>query len=147
MMGRGERPLPPPFMMGLRAANLTSDQQTQVDRILGASHLQVEPLFRKLHAIHEQIATKLLGAGPVSAADLKPLTQQAGQIHQQIRDQEIDTALKIRAILKPDQLARVAALNEKLRALHEQIEGLMHGGGPGASPFDAPPPDVPPFMP
>jgi protein CpxP len=129
-------PMPPPFMMTLRAANLTSAQQEQVHKILDASHAQVKPLFKKMHSIHEQIADKLLSAGKVSMSDLAPLQKEQSELRGQIDRQMMETALKVRGVLTPEQLKKVADVNVKLKAIHKQIEALM-----------GPPPSDPPFPP
>src|SRR5215469_11931331 len=63
-------PIIPPIMMGLQAAHLTADQQSQMSRIMQSNHAQIAPLIEQLHSIHEQIANKLLAPGTVIANDL-----------------------------------------------------------------------------
>jgi periplasmic protein CpxP/Spy len=129
--------MPPPLMMTLRAANLTSAQKDQVKKILDASHAQVKPLFDKLHALHEQTATKLLSPGKLSMADLAPLQKEQAELRGQIDHQMMETALKVRAVLTPEQLKKVSDVNAKLKAIHKQIEALM---GPPPSDPPLPPP-------
>ena len=129
MMG-GPAPLPPPFMMALRAAVLTSDQQTKLRSILDSSRSETDPAMEQLHALHEQIANKLLGPGAVTEAEVAPMLLQAGQLDQQIQKQSLSTALKIRAILTPAQLERMNKFNQQMSQIHEQIEKLMHGPTP-----------------
>jgi protein CpxP len=130
-------PMPPPFMMTLRAANLTNAQKDRVHQILDASHAQVKPLFKKMHSIHEQIADKLLSAGKLSMSDLAPLQKEQSELRGQIDQQMMETALKVRAVLTPEQLKKVADVNAKLKAIHKQIEALM---GPPPSDPPLPPP-------
>jgi Spy/CpxP family protein refolding chaperone len=130
-------PMPPPFMMTLRAANLTSAQKDQVHKILDASHAQAKPLFKKLHALREQIADKLLSTGKLSMNDLAPLQKEQSQIREQLDQQMMETALKVRAVLTPEQLKKVADVNAKLKGIHKQIEALM---GPPPSDPPLPPP-------
>ncbi len=126
MMGPGG---PPPFMMLLRSANLSADQLKQVRQILESDHATVRNNFEQLHNIHEQIADKLLAPGAVTASDLAPLEQQAAQLQNQIDNQQLQTALKIRALLTADQLNKVAQTHQKLKGLFEQMRTLM--GPPG----------------
>src|ERR1700731_1999346 len=51
-----------PFMMLLKSANLTPSQHAQVQQILQADHAQMKPVTQQFHALHEQIAARLLGA-------------------------------------------------------------------------------------
>jgi periplasmic protein CpxP/Spy len=128
---------PPPMMMLLKTANLTTDQQTQVHQILQAGKGQIRPLFQQLHTIDEQIASKLLGSGTVTASDFTALEQQKSQIQQQIDQNMINTSLQIRNLLSPTQLTAVSQTNQKLESLHQQIESLMNQSG-GDNPAPAP---------
>ncbi len=127
---------PPPLMMLLRSANLTSDQQTQVHQILSSNKTQLHSLFQQMHGIDEQIASKLLGPGTVSPSDFSSLQTQKAGIQQQIDALMISTAIQVRNVLTPTQISAMAQTNQKLESLHQQIEALM-GPPPGG---DQPPP-------
>jgi periplasmic protein CpxP/Spy len=123
-------PLPMPLMMIVRHANLTQDQKNQMHQIMSSSFAQAQPLMKQLRDIHDQIADKLMSAGTVTAADIEPLQQQENQIHQQLDQQTLTTALQIRGLLTPDQLAQAAALNSKLKSLRQQMDALVGDNGP-----------------
>lgn len=114
-----------PFLMLLRSANLTPSQKSQVHDILHSERQQMKSVYRQFHAIHEQIADKLLSTGPVTATQLAPLEQKAARYQQQIDQSMVDTALAIRNILTPDQISRLAQVHNQLKSLHSQIESLM----------------------
>ena len=114
-----------PFMMLLKSANLTTAQHAQVRQILESDHAQMKPVMKQFHALHEQIAGKLLATGPLSASDLAPLTKQAFKLQQQLDQNMIDTALAIRNVLTPEQIARLAQVHQQLSNLHQQIKSLM----------------------
>ncbi|HEY2445479.1 MAG TPA: periplasmic heavy metal sensor [Rhizomicrobium sp.] len=114
-----------PFLMLLKSANLTNAQHAQVRQILQAAHAQSKPVMQQFQALHEQIAGKLLSAGPLSASDLAPLTRQAFRLHQQLEQNMIDTALAIRNVLTPEQINRLAQVHQQLSSLHKQIQSLM----------------------
>jgi len=118
------------FMMLLKSANLTPAQHAQIKEILQSEKAQIKPVTRQFHALHEQIADRLLTAGPVSAADLAPLTQKAFRLQQQIDQNMVDTALAIRNVLTPEQISRVSKVHAQLETLHTQIQNLM-GSEPG----------------
>lgn len=132
-------PMLMPLMMVVKQAKLTSDQQAQVHQIMAANFTQAQPLMRHLHKIHDQIADKLLSTTAVSAADIAPLQQQESQIHQQLDQQMLASALRIRALLTPDQLSRAADLHTKLKALCDQLHALV---GDEAAPPPGPPPGL-----
>ena len=126
--------MPMPMMMLLRHVNLTADQQTQIHQIMDANFAEARPLIKQLHGIHDSIADKLLNAGTVSTADLTPLQTQESSIHQQLDQQMLATALKIRGVLTPAQLAQAADLHTKLKSLRSQMETLMGDDGPPPPP-------------
>ena len=130
----GPGPMPMPLMMLIRQANLTSDQQAQVHQIMQTNFTQAQPLMKQLRDIHDQIADKLMSTGSVSASDIAPLQQQENQIHQQLDQQMLSTTLQIRALLTPDQLAKVAGLHNQLKSLRSQIDALVGDPGPMGPP-------------
>jgi protein CpxP len=124
------------FMMLLRSANLTPQQHAQVRQILRNEHQQMKSVYAGFHSIHEQLAAKLLAPGNVTAADLTPLEQKAAKYQQQIGRNMMETALAIRNVLTPEQIARLAQVHQQLQSLHEQIRNLM--GSDADESFDQP---------
>jgi periplasmic protein CpxP/Spy len=114
-----------PFMMLLRSANLTSAQKSQVHDILHSERQQMKSVYQQMHAIHEQIAEKLLSSGSVTPAQLAPLEQKMSKYQQEIDQSMVDTALSIRGVLTADQISRLAQVHEQLKSLHSQIQSLM----------------------
>ena len=125
----GFPPLPPmiipPLLMGMQAARLTADQQTQVNQILQANRSQTAPLIQQLHAVHDQIANRLLAPDTVSASELAPLAEQAARLDAQIQQQALNASVQIRALLTPDQVARMAQFHQQMAALQAQMKSLM----------------------
>ncbi len=141
MMGHGHMAMGggmPPFPMFLRAAQLTPEQQKRVNKILSDNHEAFHKLFQQMHQTREEMADKLLSNGAVTAKDLEPETRKLDQLHQQMMANSVRVALEIRAVLKPDQLQRVAAFHQKMQSLHEQMHALMKQTEPGAAPKPSP---------
>ncbi|MBV8053703.1 MAG: Spy/CpxP family protein refolding chaperone [Deltaproteobacteria bacterium] len=130
LAGPGGGPMSMPLMMIIRQVNLTQEQQTKVHQIMGSSFAQAQPLMKQLHDIQEQIADKLMSPGTVSSTDIEPLQQQENQIHQQLEEQMLSTALQIRALLTPEQLSKAAGLHSKLKSLRQQMDALVGDHGP-----------------
>ena len=122
MMGDGAGMVMP---LILRYAALTADQQTQVQRIMDTNRQQLHGLFDQLRAANDALVNKLLAPGPLQAQDLQPQIEQIGQLRQQLMLQGLNNALAIRALLKPDQLAKVAQIKDKMQQLHAQMRALM----------------------
>jgi protein CpxP len=124
MMGPGG-PMPMPMMMLLRHANLTADQDKQVHQIMETNFTQARPLMKQLRNLHEQMADKLLSPGKLSASDFTTMQTRESNLRNQLDAQMLAMALKIRGLLTPDQLSKVADLHTKLKALHAQAEALL----------------------
>jgi uncharacterized membrane protein len=127
--GGGFPPMPPmiipPLLAGMQAAQLTADQQNQVNQILKSNASQTAPLIQQLQSIHKQIANRLLSSGTVSTEDLAPLEAQAAQLDAQIQQQALNASVQIRALLTPDQVSRMAEFHQKMAALQTQMDDLM----------------------
>jgi Spy/CpxP family protein refolding chaperone len=113
------------FMMLLKSANLTPQQHAQVRQILQGEKAQMKSVYLAFHSLHEQIAAKLLAPGNVTAADLAPLEAKANRYHEQISRDMVNTALAIRNILTPEQIARLSQVHQQLQSLHAQIRSLL----------------------
>jgi hypothetical protein len=121
-------------MAALRAAELTPAQQEKMRQIMDSERNQSEAAIGRLHIIHEQISDKLLGTKAVSEAELASLAQQANEVNEQMQQQWLRTAIRIRSILTPDQLSRMNAFHHQVTAINAQIEALMQSpmrGMPG----------------
>jgi periplasmic protein CpxP/Spy len=126
--------LPLPLLIVLRKVDLTSDQQAKLRQIMEASFKTTQPLLKQLHTIHDQIADKLLSSGAVTASDIAPLQQQENAIHQSLDQQMLSTALQIRGLLNPDQLAKAAELHNKLKSTIAQMDSIIGEAPPMGPP-------------
>ncbi|HVN86136.1 MAG TPA: periplasmic heavy metal sensor [Candidatus Binatia bacterium] len=125
-MMRGDSPA---FMlrMVLKQANLTAEQQEQVRKIIDADHQNLRALFTQLQAANRQMAEKLFAPSAVQAADLTPQVEKVAQLRRQLMEQGVKTALAIRAILTPQQLAKVAQVQTRLDQLQTEMRSLLEG--------------------
>jgi Spy/CpxP family protein refolding chaperone len=113
--------------MVLKQAGLTPDQQNQVRQIMETEHQSLRTLFTQLQAANNQLADKLFAPGSVQAADLTPQVQQIMQLRQQLMEQGVKTALAIRAVLTPQQLANVAQTKDRIEKLQAEMQSLLAG--------------------
>ena len=128
----------PPMMHGdspammlhmiLRQADLTPEQQDRVHEIMESDHQTLRTLFQQLQDANDQLADKLFAPGTVQLADLTPQVQQITQLRQQLMEQGIKTALAIRAVLTPQQLARVAQIKSQVEKLQAEMRNLLKDG-------------------
>lgn len=130
--------------MFLRVADLTADQKAKVHELRRASRQHARPLVEQLRALREQIADKLAGPGAVAPSDLASLQQQAASIVEQLGQQRVQVALQIRALLTPEQLAKVSDTYQKMKALKAEMRSLVTppaespAEGAGATPDESP---------
>ncbi len=127
----------PEFRLLMKAAHLTPDQKAQIRDILKGDRGQMRPIVGQIRALREQIAAKLAGTAPVGLEDFQPIEKQISALREQAAQHALGLALKIRALLTPEQLQHVAAFQQKFASLHDQMrelmqsEGMGPGGGPG----------------
>jgi Spy/CpxP family protein refolding chaperone len=119
--GRGDGEL---WLM-IRASNLTPEQQTRVRAILSAHRKSASPVVEQLRQAQQELGTKLLAPGQVQAADLQPQLQRISQLRDQLAQDSATAALEVRAVLTPEQLARVAQTKDRLKQLREEMRQLM----------------------
>jgi Spy/CpxP family protein refolding chaperone len=111
----------------LHSLNLTDAQKEQAHRIEHAAWGQARPIMEQMHAVHEQMASALLGSGAVSAEQLAPLLTQEEQYRTQLDQIHLNAMVQVRALLTPEQVGQAAATHQKLEALHEQERAVLHG--------------------
>jgi len=124
--GRGDGEL---WLM-IRASNLTPEQQTRVRAILSAHRKSASPVVEQLRQAQQELGTKLLAPGQVQAADLQPQLQRISQLRDQLAQDSAAAALEVRAVLTPEQLARVAQTKDRLKQLREEMRQLMQPARP-----------------
>jgi Spy/CpxP family protein refolding chaperone len=111
--------------MVLKQANLTPEQQDQVRKIMETDHQSLRALFTQLQAANNQLSDKLFAPGAVQAADLAPQVQKVTQLRQQLMEQGVKTALAVRAVLTPQQLAKVSQLKDRIEKLQAEMRSLL----------------------
>lgn len=117
----------------LEGVTLTADQKTQVHQIMQASWSTAKPLMQQLRADHKQIDDLLAGTGSVTSAQLTAIQTQADQLRTQLESQHLATALQVRALLTPAQLAQSAQTHAQLESLHQQERAVFQAAHPDAT--------------
>jgi Spy/CpxP family protein refolding chaperone len=109
-----------------KGVGLTDVQQTQVKGILAAHRPTFQALFRQMREAREAVVEALLAPGDVQAA-LTPLVQNITQLQGQILQEGIKAMIEVQGVLTPEQLAKAAELNSRLRALRAEMRSLLRG--------------------
>ena len=118
-----------PLPIILHSANLTAKQHEQIHAIMKSQFATIKTLFEQLRTGRHAVAEKYLSAGKVSESDLAPLVAANEKTQSQIDQAMLQTALKIRAVLTPQQLAKAGSTYSQMHALHEQMRALMFSKG------------------
>lgn len=116
-----------PFL--IRSANLTPDQETRVRTILTAHRTATRSALEQLRRAQEELADKLLAAGPTQLADLQPQLQQIGQLREQLLQDSAQIALEVRAVLTPEQLAKAGQVKARMKQLQGEMQHLFERPG------------------
>ena len=135
----GAPPGPPPMMMLgaegpgpllpliLHQAKLTPEQHEKVKKILDADREQLRSLFAQLDRANQQLSSKLFASQDVKLADLMPEIDRTSALRRQLMEQGVKTTLAVRAVLTPEQLARVTEVKQKMDKLQAEMRQLMDG--------------------
>jgi hypothetical protein len=115
------------MLLRLLYKGMTDDQKTQVKQILANHHTTLRSLRSQLQTNREQLSDLLLGASPLTSNDpqLQSLAQTAHDLRGKIANEWLQAMVEVRAILRPDQLAQAAQLQEQLRTLQQEMHSLL----------------------
>jgi len=129
MMGDG------PGMMGdgpgmmlpllLRGADLTPEQKTQVQKIMANNRDEFHTLFNQVRAAQKDLVDQLFASKAVTVDKLAPQVQLVTQLRGQLLQKGLKTALEVRGVLTPEQLAKAAQRKARLQALHAEMRSLL----------------------
>src|SRR5207247_10235148 len=109
----------------LPGASVPDEQEAQVPKSMAGRRTQTRALVREMRAGQAALLDKLFGAGDLKANDLKPELDRLTRARAQLMDHAVTTALDIRKVLTPEQLARTAKIKDRMRVLHDQMRELV----------------------
>lgn len=112
----------------IRSANLTPEQQAKVRAVLSSHRAAIRPVIDQLRQAQEELGARLLAPGPVQIPDIQPQLQRIGQLRDRLAQDSAQAAIEVRAVLTPEQLARVAQTKERLRQLRDEMRQLVQPG-------------------
>lgn len=128
-MHRGGLMGPLPIMV--RAANLTENQKKEVHQIFEDCRSKMKPQWRELMAARREIADKYVAPGKVSSSDFSSELAKIAKAQSEMDQQRLDAAIKIRNVLTPAQLKKIAEVKTQLDEMHAKMRALLgHSGGP-----------------
>jgi Spy/CpxP family protein refolding chaperone len=116
-----------PLPILLRAAGVTDDQKAQIKATVAAHR----PTLRNLHG-QLRVANQTLSDALFTTGDPTATVQQITQIRGQLLAETVKMRQEMLAVLTPDQLAKMAQLQDQLRALRAERHNLLMGETPSA---------------
>lgn len=105
----------------LQSAELTGAQRAQAMRIVETEGPPIRERLKEIARIDVALANELFSAQPPRAEQLTRLTKRIAALRHEIADREIAILGRIRAMLGPEQLAAVTAMDQELwQAVRQQ---------------------------
>ena len=129
----------PPMFLSPKVG-LSDEQRAKVREILARHHPAMHPLFDKLRRANEAFVERLLDPA-AKEADLEKLLRETVGVREELMRQGLEVALAVRAVMKPEQLAKAVELRNQMRELRKQMHDLM--GPPFEMQLSAPPGEAP----
>ena len=127
-MGPGRMMVDGPGMllpMVLKGIELTDAQEKRVQELMAAHRATFRTLFSELQAAHKDMADKLFAPGNVQIEDFTIQMQRMAQLREQLMQEGLKVAIKVRELLTPEQLAKAAEIKDRMRALRTEMRGLF----------------------
>ncbi|MGH7787363.1 MAG: Spy/CpxP family protein refolding chaperone [Candidatus Binatia bacterium] len=122
MLGEGPGMMLP---LMLRQKDLSPEQHQRMRTIMEADRSGLHTLFSDLDAANTALAAKLLAPGAIDAASLQPEVERISALRRQLMERGLQTALGVRAVLTPVQLAKVADKRARLEKLQAEMRALL----------------------
>jgi Spy/CpxP family protein refolding chaperone len=108
----------------LNALNLTPEQKAQIERSKDAFREAQRAYLREITPLRKEVADKLFGPNPVREADVAAQITKIADLRERILGQGFRIALEVRAVLRPDQVAKAAAIRQQLQEIQSEVQQL-----------------------
>ena len=110
-----------------KAAGVTDDQKAEIKAIAAVHRPTLRKLPGQLRTANQRLSDALLTAGGPS-----PPIEQIAQIHGALLAETVQMRQAMLRVLTPEQLGKVAQLQDQLRALQAERHNFLMGGTPSA---------------
>ena len=111
----------------LRQPDLDEAQRQRIHAIMEADRGTLHTLFARLDAANDQLAARLVAPGPLDTAALKQEVDAIAAARRTLMENGLKTAIALRDVLTPAQLARVAKTRTRLQELQKEMRELLDG--------------------
>jgi DNA-directed RNA polymerase specialized sigma24 family protein len=110
----------------LNALNLTPEQVTKIEASKKAFREAQRAYLTELTPIRKEVADKLFGPNPVRETDVAPQITKIADLREKILQEGFRIALDVRQALRPDQLAKAAAIRQQLIEIQSEVRTLYN---------------------
>ena len=110
----------------LNALNLTPDQVTKIEMHKKALTEANKAFVTEVSALRKEVADKLFAPNPVGEADVARQITKIADAREKILLQGFQIAVAVRQVLRPDQLAKAAAIRQQLLGIQDEVRGLFN---------------------
>lgn len=111
----------------LRQPDLSDEQRDRIRAIMRKERATLRARFAELEQANEALAARLVAPGPLDAAALQPDLDRVAAARRKLMEHGLETALALRAVLTPEQLARAARARARLQELQREMNALLDG--------------------
>ena len=110
----------------LNALSLTPDQVTKIEAQKQALGEANKAFVTEVNALRKEVADKLFAPNPVAEADVARQITKIADAREKILREGFRIALEVRQVLRPDQLAKAAAIRQQLLEIQGEVRGLFN---------------------
>jgi Spy/CpxP family protein refolding chaperone len=110
----------------LNALNLTPEQAAKIEESKNALREANKAYVKEVVPLRKEIADKLFDSNPVREADVASQITKIADLREKILRDGFRTALEVRQVLRPDQLAKAAAIRQQLLEIQSEVRALYN---------------------
>jgi Spy/CpxP family protein refolding chaperone len=110
----------------LNALNLTPEQAAKIEENKNALREANKAYVKEVVPLRKEIADKLFDSNPVREADVASQITKIADLREKILREGFRVALEVRQVLRPDQLAKAAAIRQQLLEIQSEVRALYN---------------------
>jgi Spy/CpxP family protein refolding chaperone len=110
----------------LSALNLTPEQAAKIEVIKKTLGEAQKAYLRDVIPLRTEVADKLFGPNAVREADVARQITKIADLREKILREGARLAVEVRNVLRPDQLAKAAAIRQQLLEIQNEVRGLYN---------------------
>jgi Spy/CpxP family protein refolding chaperone len=110
----------------LNALNLTPEQKAKMELSKDAFREAQRAYLGEVRVLRKEVGDKLFGPNPVREADVAAQITKIADLREKLLRDGFRIALEVRQVLRPDQLAKAAAIRQQLIGIQSEVRELYN---------------------